>query len=62
MKHEPTTISLDDYYICMECGSVEINPKIEELVYPYVPVATNDPWISINDLAKLIHIKSFQKN
>ena len=62
MKHEPHSIS-GRIYLCMTCGSVEFNPRMEVMTPPYLADEDkNIPWLSIQDLADVIHVKKSQLN
>ena len=66
MKHEPHTSvsSGGQMYICMTCGSVELNPQqLDAIAGCYdLRYANSEDWLSAMDLAKVITFEPGQFN
>jgi len=53
----------DDCYFCMDCGSVEINPKEVEIREPVIAESIpSEAWISFYDYNALLYISKIQHN
>jgi hypothetical protein len=54
-------------YLCMTCGSVEINPAYEVIMAGCYDLSKrsnieSENWIDASDLAAIVTVKPFQKN